>query len=695
MKVPHDDTVTVMSLRLRRTLFFGTTLLLAALGVYIFVDLLIRVYGSLSGPSLFLILVFALLFLLLSFGFTMVISGFFAARQPKFNLTHGLTTKDLQADLDLTAIVFPIYNEDVAEVFERVRKTYFSLKKTGRLDRFEFFILSDSTSSDTWLEEEDTWARLCRELDAFGKIFYRHRALNTNSKAGNIADFCRGWGGRYSYMVVMDADSFMEGETVVKLAALMQKHPNIGIIQTTPLLIGAESLFGRIQQFSNQAYSSMFTAGLNFCQGAEGNYWGHNAIIRVLPFTEYCGLPDLPGKAPFGGKILSHDFVEAALMRKAGWEVWLAWDLGGSFEEGPESLIAYAQRDRRWLQGNIQHGWLLFAKGLHPMSKLHLTTGILGYLASPLWLGFLFLSSLVVYHQRRSGLSLIPANGSLNNLFPDLTVTGQAWILLGLTALMLFSPKILLFLRALTDSRLRQSFGGIVKISGGILMEFIFSTLLAPILMLLHTKFLVSMFSGLSVRWGTQPRGATSTPWSVVLRAHLGHTILGILWTLWALYLGLGVFLWSLPVLLGLLVSIPLSKFTSSPDVGRLLRRANLLACPHEKSVSRSGHLSQEESPYESTQFHPYHGFSRAVVDPYLNAIHVALLDQPSETSSTLPREVSEILINEGPGSLGEKDLKAILQDGDILLKLHRRIWSAELLTVAPWWRRVITHYRR
>ncbi len=695
MSTSDQNPAPVPSITLRRILFFGATLLLTAFGSLIFTDLLIRVYGSLSGPSTLLIAVFTLLFLLLSFGFVMVITGVFAARQKRFNLTDTLDEKGESGALDLTAIVFPIYNEEVAEVFARVRQTYFSLQKTGKLDRFEFFILSDSTSSDRWLEEEDTWARLCRELNAFGRIFYRHRPLNTNSKAGNIADFCRGWGGRYSCMVVMDADSFMEGNTVVTLARLMRQYPKIGIIQTTPRLIGAESLFGRIQQFSNQAYGSMFTAGLNFWQGAEGNYWGHNAIIRLQPFTEYCGLPDLPGKAPFGGKILSHDFVEAALMRKAGWEVWLAWDLGGSFEEGPESLIAYAQRDRRWLQGNIQHGWLLFAKGLHPMSKLHLATGILGYLASPLWLGFLFLSSIVVYRQQRSGLSLVPANGMFNNLFPDLSVTGQAWLLLGLTALMLFSPKILFLIRAATNSRLRRSFGGLVKITAGILCELVFSTLLAPILMLLHTKFLVSMFSGLSVRWGTQPRGATGTPWSSAFRAHIGHTIIGVLWTLWALYLGWGVFLWSLPVLLGLLISIPLSKFTSSPEVGRFLRQINLLGCPDEKHAPHPAHAEREDHRESSASFAPYHGFSRAVVDPYLNAIHVALLDQPSDAQSPPDREISEVLINEGPGSLGEKDLKAILQDGETLLKLHRRIWSSELLTVAPWWRRVITHYRR
>ncbi len=685
----------IMPIRWRRAFFFGTTLLLAALGTGIFADLLVRIYGGLSGPTALLVVVFALLFSLLSFGFTMAVTGYFAVRWPQFNLTNSLSAADAKVTPDLTAIVFPIYNEGVTEVFERVRRTYLSLQKTGRLDRFEFFILSDSTSSDVWLEEEEAWARMCRELGAFGRIFYRHRALNTNSKAGNIADFCRGWGGRYSYMVVMDADSFMEGETIVKLALLMQKHPRIGIIQTAPKLIGAESLFGRIQQFSNQAYGSMFTAGLNFWQGPEGNYWGHNAIIRVPSFTEYCGLPDLPGKEPFGGKILSHDFVEAALMRKAGWEVWLAWDLGGSYEEGPESLIAYAQRDRRWMQGNIQHGWLLFAKGLHPMSKLHLATGILGYLASPLWLGFLFLSTLIVFRQQRSGLSLVPANGLLNDVFPHLSVTGQAWILLALTALMLFAPKIFFLLRAMTDSQLRRSFGGLRRIAGAMVCEFLLSTLIAPILMLLHTKFFVYMFSGLSVRWGSQTRGAKSTEWPVVLRAHLAQTILGILWTLWALHLGLGVFLWSLPVLLGLIVSVPLSKFTSSPEVGSSLRRVNLLACPHEKPASRPLNEDEEDKERASDDFRPYYGFSRAVVDPYLNAIHVSLLDQPADAQPVMAKELSEILVTEGPASLSEKDLKAILQDGETLLKLHRRIWASELLTLAPWWRRVITHYRR
>ena len=689
-----------MPIAARRSLFFGATVALSLVGTVIFSDLMVRLYGRIDGPTFLLLSVFIVLFSLLCLGFMTVLTGFFVSRTTRFNLTRTLGGEDASIVPDLTAVVFPIYNEEVAEVFDRVRRVYLSLEQTGRLDRFEFFILSDSTIDDVWLEEEEAWTRMCRDLGAFGRIFYRHRPINTNSKSGNIADFCRGWGGRYSYMIVMDADSFVEGSTMLKLAQLMQKHPRIGIIQTAPMLVGAQSLFGRIQQFASQVYGRMFTAGLNFWQGSEGNYWGHNAIIRVKPFTEYCGLPDLPGKEPFGGKILSHDFVEAALMRKAGWEVWLAWDVGGSYEQGPESLIAYAQRDRRWLQGNIQHAWLLFAKGLHPVSKFHLATGILGYMASPLWFGFLFLSALIVYRHQRSGLSLVPANGVLNDLLPGLTVNGQAFMLLGLTAFMLLSPKILFLCEALFDRHLRQSFGGLRAISASMLVEFAASSLLAPVLMLFHTKFFLAMFTGWTVRWGPQPRGAESTSWPLAFRSHAAHTLIGILWTIWALSLGLGVFLWSLPVLAGLLVSIPMSRFTSSPRVGEALRRWNVMVCAKEKNGP--GHLRDTDEPgvgnngrEDAEQFRPYYGFSRAVVDPYLNAIHVSLLEQPALEHTQPHKEMLDVLVTEGPASLPPQDLKNILMDGETLIKLHRRIWTSELMRVAPWWRRVVTHYRR
>ena len=257
-------------------------------------------------------------------------------------------------------------------------------------------MLSDSNQPNQWIQEEVAWVELCKQVGGFGRIFYRKRRQAINRKSGNVADFLRRWGRNYRYMVVLDADSLMTGQALTRLVAMMERNPAVGIIQTAPRIVNGETLFARLQQFANRLYSPLFLAGLNYWQQHDGNYWGHNAIIRVQPFMSYCCLPDLPGREPFGGRILSHDFVEAALMRKGGWQVWLAGDLEGSYEEGPPTLIDSAKRDRRWCQGNMQHSWLLFARGFRPVSRLHLLMGIMGYVASPLWLLFLLLSSINV-----------------------------------------------------------------------------------------------------------------------------------------------------------------------------------------------------------------------------------------------------------------------------------------------------------
>ena len=261
-----------------------------------------------------------------------------------------------------TAIVMPVYNEDAETVFGNVQALYQSLQQRHELDSYDFYILSDSTDPAKAVEEELAWSDICRQTNGFGKIHYRRRKLPVNRKSGNIADFCRRWGHRHRYMVVLDADSLMTGAAVSSLVRLMETNPRAGIIQTMPRLVKTETLFGRIQQFASRVYSPIFAAGLNFWQQGAGNYWGHNAIIRVSPFLASCALPGLPGKEPLGGRILSHDFVEAALMRNAGWEVWFAYDLEGSYEGLPPNLTEYVKRDRRWCQGNLQHVWFLLGQ---------------------------------------------------------------------------------------------------------------------------------------------------------------------------------------------------------------------------------------------------------------------------------------------------------------------------------------------
>jgi membrane glycosyltransferase len=688
-----------------RTIFFGCALALASGATLVFADLLWRTYGSFSGAMILLVILFGALFGLVSLGFVHAFFGFLALpfrRVKSINIAARLTNADLQAPFDRTAIVFPVYNEEVERVYAGLRAVYQSLQRAGRLEDFEFFILSDSTNSDNWVREEFAWSELCRELDGFGKIFYRKRVLNTNKKAGNIADFCRTWGGRYTYMIVMDADSVMEGGDVIKMAALMQKHPQVGLLQTAPRVVNGDSIFGRMQQFANRLYGPMFTAGLNLWQQSEGNYWGHNAIIRVQPFTDWCDLPDLPGKEPFGGKILSHDFVEAALMRKAGWEVWLAWDLEGTYEEGPQSILESAQRDRRWLQGNLQHTWLLFARGLHPANKVHLFMGIMGYLASPLWFAFLLVGTLVIYQHKASGLTVFPADGLFSRWFPEMDLKTQGLALFFGTMGILFSPKVFALIQAIFAPRFRKGLGGLPAIATGMVLETIFSTLIAPVFMLFHSKFLLWMVLGRAVNWSTQVRGAVGTGWKQAASTHAGHTLVGLGWLGLCAWIDIGLLIWMTPVLAGMVLSIPVSVWSSRPGPGHFLRKIHLLLTPDE--TRRPRELIEIDERIEARamvkaarpRFDNHEGITRAVIDPYANAVHVSLLD--AKTAGLEHEEnlaLAERLVLEGPSSLNAAEIRRLLYDAEIILSLHRRIWTTPDAELASWWSRAIAQYRR
>ncbi len=344
----------------RLFIFYSCALLLTGLVSMLFADLMWRTGWSASRTVLMVL--FVILFLFAAIGCVHGLYGFVLRMFGDDRCITRLKEYRGQSIAGIsTAIVFPVYNENVVRVCEGLRATYESLEKTGQLERFDFFILSDSTNPDKWVEEERRWYDLVRELDALGRIHYRRRLNNEGRKSGNVRDFLNAWGRRYRYFMVCDADSVMRGETLVDLVKLMEVHPTAGLIQTVPATVNCESLFGRIQQFANRLYAPIFITGLNYWALDLGNYWGHNAIIRAEPFMQFCDLPQLPGRKPFGGQILSHDFVEAALLSRENWEVWFAYDLEGSYEEAPQAMIENAQRERRWCQGNLQHGLVLFA----------------------------------------------------------------------------------------------------------------------------------------------------------------------------------------------------------------------------------------------------------------------------------------------------------------------------------------------
>jgi membrane glycosyltransferase len=355
----------------------------------------------------------------------------------------------------------------------------------------------------------------------------------------------------------------------------------VGLIQTVPALVNAESLFGRIQQFSNRLYARIFISGLNYWAQSFGNYWGHNAIFRTEPFMQCCDLPSLPGRKPFGGQILSHDFVEAALLLKEHWQVWLAHDLEGSYEEAPQAIVENAQRDRRWCQGNLQHAMVVFARGLRGLSRIHLAMGIFGYLSSPLWLAFLLTFNWMLYAKQMSGLSEIPVR-AFTPILGFMSVTQHAFLIFTICMTVLFLPKVLALVDLSYNPTRRRQFGGLAAATVGAVLETAFSALHAPLQMLWHSKFVATILLGMGVNWSAQNRTADGTAWGSAIRTHAGHTFIGILWGAGVWQLDRATFWWFAPVMLGMLVSIPLSVFTSRMSLGQLARKAGLFLTPEE-----------------------------------------------------------------------------------------------------------------
>ena len=687
--------------------FYSTALLLTGLVSLLFADLLWRTGWSSSRTVLFVL--FVLLILFATVGGMHGVFGFFLRI---FGTRQRITARDFRdrnIDGVSTAIIMPVYNEDPVRVYEGLRATYESLERTGQLAHFDFFILSDSTNPDNWVEEERRWYDLIRELDALGKIYYRRRLFNDARKSGNVRDFLNSWGRRYRYFICFDADSVMRGETMVDLVKLMEAHPTAGLIQTVPALVNAESLFGRMQQFANRLYAPIFIGGLNYWALGLGNYWGHNAIIRVEPFIQCCDLPQLPGRKPFGGQILSHDFVEAALMLRENWEVWFAYDLEGSYEEAPQALIENAQRERRWCQGNLQHGLVLFAKGLRGASRLHLLMGIFGYLSSPLWLAFLLAFDWIYWYQKRSGLSDITVQ-AFTPYLKNFSGTQHAFLIFIICMVIIMLPKLLALIDLARDRERRKAFGGLARTTVSVIGETIFSTLHAPLLMLWHTRFVVTNLLGISVGWTTQKRDADGTTWLYAIQRHWGHTVIGIVWGSFMWWLEPKLFWWFTPVLAGMILAVPLSVFTSRRSWGARAKSLGLFLTPEETKppmeiVSLRSWMKIHDLTTGQPKRRSHNGLAEAVLDPYVNAIHVSLLREKqlnptyAEQFARLGagtervRLLGEKILAEGPDRLTQDERVSIMADERVMVWLHQQSWLRPDEKLAPWWKAVIRDF--
>lgn len=634
-------------------------------------------YPWLNGFQIAIVGLFAILFSWISFGFWTSLVGFWLLWKgtSRFSIDALAPEADGRPLCSQTAVLMPICSEDVDRAFSGVEATYRSLAATGNLGHFDFFILSDTSDAEQQFEEEVAWAQLCRNAQAFGKIFYRHRRNNIKRKSGNIADFLRRWGYQYNYMIVLDADSLMSGRMLVRLASIMERYPQAGIIQTAPRTINRESLYARVQQFANHVYGPMLTAGLRFWQLGESYYWGHNAILRVQPFIRHCGLGRLPGKPPLGGEILSHDFVEAALMGRADWAVWILEDSSGSYEENPPSLLEELKRDRRWCQGNLQHLKLIFSDRLRGGHRAIFIMGVMAYASAFFWFVFLILSSIEAAAQ-----SVLPPVyfSSQPSLFPLWPQWRPEWAiaLISTTAVLLFVPKFLCFLLIWKKGETRQ-FGGFIPLCASIFCEIVASSSLAPVRMWFHSKFVMQTLLGRRIKWGAQQRTDNQTGWLEAARVHGGATAFALLWigAMWRL--NSSFVWWLLPVAVPLALSIPLSVYSSRISLGRRLRQWRLLLIPEE--INPPGIVRNLEANLNRRRRtnNELFGFNRVARDSFAYAVHIGLLrgKAPKALKTSIQnRALLRKAVEEGSASLTRADKARLLGDTAAMACLYEEI---------------------
>ncbi len=613
----------------------ATALLLAALSD-----------GGLAGVELVWTLLFSFLFGVTASGAVTAARGFAhrsAAAAPPANATA----------LPRTALVMPIYHESAEQVFAALAAMREQLLEQAGAESFEVFVLSDSRDPNSAAEEERAFRRVSAAAGASIPFFYRRRARNTQQKAGNLAEFFERWGHRYTYAVILDADSLMTGKSLVELVSRMNAEPRVALLQAPIELHGGQTLLARCLQFASSVSGPVFMRGLSAWSGSHGNYYGHNAIVRVKAFLECCALPKLAGEPPLGGHILSHDFVEAALLCRAGWEVRSVPELAGSFEGLPPTLAEYVARDRRWCQGNLQHLRIACSNGLRGMSRIHLLQGAAAYLCGPAWLAFVLLGA---------WLTRAPT--------PDFTRVSLL-VTLGTVALLLV-PRLLGACDTLLDRQRRKAHGGALALCSSTLLEIALTSLLAPILMLHHARSVVAIVFGRTVRWGAQNRHVSGSLLGC-LRAEWPTTLLGALVAALLLVGAPDLLAWLAPLWLPWLGAVPLAWLFSAKASGAVARRAGLLCVPVERNQPEISLRAEELRVLTASDGAAR--FRDLVLDPVLLAAHLTRLPRSAEGASDL-QELCRRALRLGPAGLTATERERLTQDAASMQRLHCEAWQ-------------------
>jgi membrane glycosyltransferase len=442
------------------------------------------------------------------------------------------------------------------------------IEAVGRADRFHVYVLSDTSVPDIAAAEEQAFGALARKWAGRIAVTYRRREINAGFKAGNIRDFLERWGEDHELMVVLDADSFMTASAILRMVGIVQGDKRLGILQGLVVGMPSTSAFARLFQFGMRLGMRSWTIGSAWWQADCGPYWGHNAVIRIAPFKEHCAIPTLPGKGILRGHVLSHDQIEAALMRRAGYDVRVLPEEDLGWEENPPTLIEFIRRDQRWCQGTLQYLFFLAQPGLQIVSRFQLAFAMLMFLSSPAWIGLLLVGT----------AALVAAPNP--SAFID---AGYGSALLGLILVMWFAPKMATIVDVLCRPSLRRGFGGSLRFLASVVAETGFFLLLSPIMWTCHTLFLAGLPFGRAIGWIGQTREDHAIPWSTALRQLWPQTVLGGL----SLALLTALQPAALPYLFvlvagGLVLAIPICVVTSRPSLGLALTRMGIGRLPEE-----------------------------------------------------------------------------------------------------------------
>jgi membrane glycosyltransferase len=475
-----------------------------------------------------------------------------------------------------TAICLAVRHEDVAQVFGRLESMIRDVAATPWADAFDFHVLSDSARPEIVAVEEKAFADLAGGHPRAAFLHYRRRLVNRGFKAGNLHEFAARAQGRYEHMIVLDADSVMSAAAMLRLVRAMQANPSLGILQTLVVGQPSGSAFTRIFQFGMRQSMRTQTVGSAWWQGPAGPYWGHNAIIRIKPFVEHCVLPVLPGRGPLSGQVLSHDQVEAAMIRGAGYDVRVVADEFESWEENPTNLPDFIKRDLRWCQGNLQYLKLLRMPGLNPMGRFQLVNAIMMYAGAPAGLLMLL-----------AGLAMI-ADGK-NSAAPATLAFTLYFVMLALG----FVPRLLGTLDILLQPARRRLYGGAPRLLAGGLVDMIFSLFLGPVMMIAQAMFVGGLVFGRRVIWEAQNRDRRAVRIGEALRGLSVQTIFGLAVAGFLLVDASAVLPWAAPTILPCLLAVPFTCLTAGRSLGRIFVRYRICAIPDEYAPPPDVTISQ------------------------------------------------------------------------------------------------------